>query len=51
MQENARFLDLSHEESIRPAYFESDGFHFNVEGKAAFSKILAEKLKPVLEQK
>lgn len=50
-RENVRFLDLSHEAEILPAYFESDGFHFNLEGKAAFSKILAEKLKPLMEAK
>jgi hypothetical protein len=50
-QENVRFLDISHEEDIIPAYFEPDGFHFNAEGKIAFSQILAEKLKQILELK
>lgn len=47
-QENIRFLDLSHDARIAPAYFESDGIHFNAEGKVAFSQILAEALKNLL---
>lgn len=48
-QENVRFLDLSHDEEIRAEYFESDGIHFNAEGKSAFSNILARQLKTLLE--
>ncbi len=50
VQENVRYLDLSHDDAILPEYFEADGFHFNLEGKAAFSLILAERLKPILEK-
>jgi hypothetical protein len=50
-QKNVRFLDLSHAAEIRAEYFEADGFHFNAEGKIAFSKILAEQLQSILELK
>jgi hypothetical protein len=47
-QANVRYLDLSHDERILPAYF-SDGAHFNEGGKSAFTLILAGELNKIIK--
>ena len=46
-QENVHFIDLAHDERMKPSFFE-DEVHFNKEGRELFTKILADELSPVV---
>jgi hypothetical protein len=47
-QKNVYFLDFAYDVRIKDLYF-FDSLHFNAEGNRAFTKILADELKPLLK--
>ncbi len=47
-QQGVTLIDLAYDERMKPEYFEEDGVHFTLEGRAVFVQILAEALKPIV---
>ena len=48
-QEQVYFIDFAHDARLDNTYF-LDSMHFNAEGKTAFTRILADELRPILNR-